>query len=321
MSGTPRKNEVLGKAISEHRRTLGLSKAELARRLGVSAPTILRWENGTEPPAALLPRVAIALRMQLSSVQPSLAPTADVIPVDLMAVGILEKGLLQEWRKISARHRRSLLVFLEHLSSRRTVTIDDAEQRLLERFREMIAADKIALLKYSSVLAVESALAKEQEAAHGVTTFSSIEETEVLQASVVPIRPAPVEESADLVTVRVTVRAAAGPPINIGKKKMEIVRAVGDSMIDAGITDGYHAGDVVVACILDELGDENAGELVVKRFAGTHKGITHLLSENPHSPPIMEPRQRIRVEGVVKYRRTEGGTWVLVPRESVKGRK
>jgi len=39
-----------------------MNKAELARKLGVSIPTVSRWENGEKfPSAARLPALALAL--------------------------------------------------------------------------------------------------------------------------------------------------------------------------------------------------------------------------------------------------------------------
>lgn len=48
--------------IRKYRELARLSKTELARKLGVSIPTVSRWENGEDfPAAARLPALATAL--------------------------------------------------------------------------------------------------------------------------------------------------------------------------------------------------------------------------------------------------------------------
>lgn len=44
--------KALGRTIQSLRLNLGLSQAELAKRVGVKAPTIYRHENGSRPPDA-----------------------------------------------------------------------------------------------------------------------------------------------------------------------------------------------------------------------------------------------------------------------------
>lgn len=48
--------------IQAYREAAGMNKTELARKLGVSIPTVSRWENGEDfPAAARLPALATAL--------------------------------------------------------------------------------------------------------------------------------------------------------------------------------------------------------------------------------------------------------------------
>ena len=48
--------------IREYRETAGLTKTELAKKMGVSIPTVSRWERGEDYPAAVrLPALAAAL--------------------------------------------------------------------------------------------------------------------------------------------------------------------------------------------------------------------------------------------------------------------
>lgn len=45
--------------LLEWRTSRGLSTNDLAKELGVSQPTVTRWENGTRPPTMPLVRLAL----------------------------------------------------------------------------------------------------------------------------------------------------------------------------------------------------------------------------------------------------------------------
>lgn len=47
--------------IASHRRAKGLTQVDLAERLGVSVPTVQRWETGALPRARQVPRLAETL--------------------------------------------------------------------------------------------------------------------------------------------------------------------------------------------------------------------------------------------------------------------
>ena len=47
-----------GKRVRQARDRVGLTQEELARKLGVSRTTVLRWENGTFAPRFALERLA-----------------------------------------------------------------------------------------------------------------------------------------------------------------------------------------------------------------------------------------------------------------------
>lgn len=48
--------------IQKYREATGMNKTELAKKMGVSIPTVSRWENGEDlPAAARLPALAAAL--------------------------------------------------------------------------------------------------------------------------------------------------------------------------------------------------------------------------------------------------------------------
>jgi transcriptional regulator with XRE-family HTH domain len=298
----PATKRELGERIKRLREAAGLNQRELAAAVGVRQTHISRLERGE---SGIGGPVLFAIATTLRTTVESLAD--EKTPAEPAAAP--EKFLSPD------------------------------ENDLVRDYRSLTKADKLVARKMvrSLVRAVE--LPK-------VDDIREIEEAPL--TPVVPIRPVEREEEPKLVTVRVTVRAAAGSPISsdrqpdemeidadlVGKRKMEICRAVGDSMVGAGITDGtyllceavgstfnYHAGDVVVARILDETGDEGSAELVVKRFAGTRKGITTLLSESSTHGPIELPRPRVHIEGVVRYRLSESCEWVPVLAESVKGRR
>ena len=50
--------------IASYRRARGLTQADLAQRLGVSVPTVQRWEAGAIPRARQVPRLAEALGVE-----------------------------------------------------------------------------------------------------------------------------------------------------------------------------------------------------------------------------------------------------------------
>lgn len=58
----------IGRTIKRLRLNSGISKSELARRVGVSATAVHNWENGTIPRDDLLPRIASALGATVTSV-------------------------------------------------------------------------------------------------------------------------------------------------------------------------------------------------------------------------------------------------------------
>lgn len=208
------------------------------------------------------------------------------------------------------------------------------ESNLVRDYRALSKSDKLVARKM--VRSLVRAVAPPQ--------VDDIHEIEEVMAPIIPIATKRLERA----MVRVTIRAAAGVPISserqpdevevpaelVGAMKLEGCHAVGDSMVKAGILDGtlllcepvgaslnYHAGDVIVARLFEEGADETEGEFVVKRFAGSHKGITRLLSESDEHPTINWPRELVRVEGVVKFRQAEDGSWLTVPSESVRGRR
>lgn len=113
----------IGQRIRESRERNGFSQGELARRLGVSQPTISDWENGkTEPTVENMRSVAVELDVwfewlatgrgikdylpgvqeprQEYRVQPELA--AD------------ERDLQAAYRKLTPARRAALLEFLKH---------------------------------------------------------------------------------------------------------------------------------------------------------------------------------------------------------------
>ena len=48
--------------IQKYREATGMNKTEVAKKMGVSIPTVSRWENGEDlPAAARLPALAVAL--------------------------------------------------------------------------------------------------------------------------------------------------------------------------------------------------------------------------------------------------------------------
>ena len=52
----------IGRSITQHRKTAGLSQAELAERLGLDQPSVSRWERGERAPGAdMLALIAYAL--------------------------------------------------------------------------------------------------------------------------------------------------------------------------------------------------------------------------------------------------------------------
>jgi len=163
-----------------------------------------------------------------------------------------------------------------------------------------------------------------------------------IEASITPINRKKTRAKAHapkLVPVRLLVEAAAGSPISSERQPDDVmvperivdevqrkdepavaVRARGDSMRPT-ILDGetllcravfesfnYKTGQVVVALIPD--GD--LCRLSVKRFGGTSKGITRLISDNELHEPILIPREQCRIDAVVEYRNV-GTRWKKVP--------
>lgn len=80
------------------RRRLGLTQAELARRLGVARPTVTRWENGSR---RLSRMAALAFRSALQA--KDLRPWEDLSGAALNELwGNSEDAVYDQWR---ARYR------------------------------------------------------------------------------------------------------------------------------------------------------------------------------------------------------------------------
>lgn len=54
-------DKVIAENIIRHRERLGITQAELARRVGVKRPTVTQWEAGKGPGKEIIPRIADAL--------------------------------------------------------------------------------------------------------------------------------------------------------------------------------------------------------------------------------------------------------------------
>ena len=64
--------------IREDREAAGMNKTELAKKMGVSIPTISRWESGEDfPSAARLPALAAALDCTIDEFYGQTSPRRD----------------------------------------------------------------------------------------------------------------------------------------------------------------------------------------------------------------------------------------------------
>lgn len=115
----------IGNRIRESREEKTLSQSELARRLGVSQPTVSDWENGkTEPSVDNLRTLAVELDVWFEWIVTGRGPrnfTAEVqesqreyrvereLPED-------ERHLQAVYRRLSPARREALLAFLKQWS-------------------------------------------------------------------------------------------------------------------------------------------------------------------------------------------------------------
>lgn len=220
----------------------------------------------------------------------------------------------------------------------KTMGVSEEESALLTILRSLPRAERKA------IFSVASSLAKELLIQPVATIATPTQYKKKLTREIAELREQEPFTESKLVPIRLLVDAAAGSPIDAVRQADEVlvpqelagkdivgVRARGDSMIAAGINDGdilrcrsvhesfsYQAGDVVVAVVSRREGEY---ELVVKRFAGTHRGMTRLLSENNNRRTIELPREQIRIDAVVTHRRVTDREWIEVARASVRGRK
>lgn len=113
----------IGNRIRESREQKTLSQSELARRLGVSQPTVSDWENGkTEPSVDNLRTLAVELDVWFEWIVTGRGPrnfTPEVreaqheyrvereLPLD-------ELQLQAIYRRLSPARREALLAFLKH---------------------------------------------------------------------------------------------------------------------------------------------------------------------------------------------------------------
>lgn len=96
------------------REQLGLSQAELARLVGVSAATISRWESGASGPSRNnLERLAAALQTTPSSVHGE-SIGARGIDIEILVRGLesLEETLGKRFSSLTASQRAKLLAFV-----------------------------------------------------------------------------------------------------------------------------------------------------------------------------------------------------------------
>lgn len=64
-------------ALTEYRKTQGLSQEEFAEALGVSRPTVTRWETGARKiDGKLVPAVSLRTGIPVSDLRPDLFPPA-----------------------------------------------------------------------------------------------------------------------------------------------------------------------------------------------------------------------------------------------------
>jgi SOS-response transcriptional repressor LexA len=295
----------LGGRIRERRKQLGLSQDALAAKVGVKHAFVSAVERGTSGISTfVLAELAAALETTAEELE-GRQPPAAVTKLPERVLSVDETELVQVYRKTKKKDRETIVRFVRSF-------VDAASK----------------------------------------TTVTPIEERRERVKPAPPPRPARATldlDDEEMATIRIPIRAAAGTPISADRLPDEIdvpksllaegavvaIRAYGDSMTGAGIDSNtpllcrpvhtsfrYNRGDVVVASVYPEGAlSEAEGEEIVKRFGGTHSGITRFFSENPAHETIRVPRQRMKVEAVVLHRRdAASGKWLPVANESVKGR-
>ena len=309
MAGRSRKNERLGALMKAHREALSIGQRDLAARLGVTQRTIGNWEAGTWPPPALFEKIAAALQMDLHEFNPTVPKGTHI--VDEGPLDALEGMLISKFRRLSTKDRQRVYLFVDSLE--RATRIQRGEP-LEDKAIEAKAAAPTDDRKITPI----------ERARKIADQFEENEETTRVRLLLDVAAGRPLEADRGPDEMDVSSHLVREDPEHMG-----IVRARGDSMKEAGITDGtlllcratmggfrYSRGDIVVALVGDV---ESASAMTVKTFAGTHRGTVTLLPENPEFEPIREPAERVRVQGVVRYR-LSGNVWIEMGRQPIRGR-
>lgn len=105
---------IFGIKVKELREALGMSQAELAKASGVSQPVIASIEMGKQRTARSLPRIATALGVQVSDLDPDF-PTGTIRTLSLEHAAVAYDVMLEILRRdLQSEQRQALArLFLE----------------------------------------------------------------------------------------------------------------------------------------------------------------------------------------------------------------
>jgi transcriptional regulator with XRE-family HTH domain len=115
------KTPALRERIRQAREMLGMTRAELARRVGVGASAAVQWEQarGTAPNVSNLVRIAQVTDVSFEWLSTGRGHAriggehdSPTIHRDCMAMDLYEESMLAIARKVPSTHREHLLAFL-----------------------------------------------------------------------------------------------------------------------------------------------------------------------------------------------------------------
>jgi transcriptional regulator with XRE-family HTH domain len=86
-----------GKIIRDARNERGWSQSELARRVGVSQPAIMKIEKGVTTKSKHFPKIAQVLNLELSDLDSSLSPTSN--PTDARLTSTMKKPQVERLKQ------------------------------------------------------------------------------------------------------------------------------------------------------------------------------------------------------------------------------